>query len=386
LEVRVNMRESTVSKSGEGPDGSPRGRTARYDRILERARQGGGLCSDDIRFLLAQTDPVRVGRLFAAARRLRQEHFDDRVFLYGFVYFSTFCRNDCAFCQHRRSNSAGQRHRKTAAGITGAARLLADEGVHLIDLTMGEDPRYFEDQPSGFDRLAEKIRGVKSETGLPVMISPGVLPREALRQMAHAGADWYACYQETHNPGLFAALRPHQGYLERRQAKVDAAGAGLLVEEGILCGVGETLSDIAESIAEMGELGADQVRVMSFVPQPGTPLAGRPAPDALRELLIIAVMRLAFPDRLIPASLDVEGLDGLRSRMDAGANVVTSLIAPNAGLTGVASLTRDIDASRRMPAAVNSVLARCGLTTAGRDDYRTWMRERRRAGASAKNR
>ena len=200
------MRESTVSKSGEGPDGSPRGRTARYDRILERARQGGGLCSDDIRFLLAQTDPVRVGRLFAAARRLRQEHFDDRVFLYGFVYFSTFCRNDCAFCQHRRSNSAGQRHRKTAAGITGAARLLADEGVHLIDLTMGEDPRYFEDQPSGFDRLAEKIRGVKSATGLPVMISPGVLPREALRQMAHAGADFALPLPNGTSPLKFAVL------------------------------------------------------------------------------------------------------------------------------------------------------------------------------------
>jgi methylornithine synthase len=373
------------SENSEGPAGSPRGRTARYDWILERARRGGGLCGDDIRFLLGQTYPVRVERLFAAARRLRQEHFDDRVFLYGFVYFSTYCRNDCAFCRHRRSNPAGRRHRKTAADIMGAARLLADEGVHLIDLTMGEDPRYFEDQPAGFDRLAEKIRKVKSETGLPVMISPGVLPRKALRQMARAGADWYACYQETHNLGLFARLRPHQDYAERRQAKMDAAGAALLVEEGILCGVGETPGDVAESIAEMGALGADQVRVMTFVPQPGTPMAGVPAPDPLRELLIIAVLRLAFPDRLIPASLDVEGLGGLRCRLDAGANVVSSLIAPNTGLTGVASLTRDIDASRRMPAAVNPVLASCGLTPAGRDDYRSWMQQRRRAVSSMKS-
>ena len=65
-----------------------------------------------------------------------------------------------------------------------------------------------------------------------------------------------------------------------------------------------------------------------------------PAPDSLRELLIIAMLRLAFPDRLIPASLDIEGLEGLQLRLDAGANVVTSLIVPGAGLTGVASLTR----------------------------------------------
>jgi methylornithine synthase len=375
-----------LSKSSKGPAGSPPGSTARYDRILEHARKGGGLCSDDIRFLLAQGDPVRVGKLFAAARAIRERHFGSKIFLYGFVYFSTYCRNDCAFCQHRRSSSAGQRYRKTAADILGAARRLADEGVHLIDLTMGEDPRYFEDQPAGFDQLAENIRGVKSETGLPVMISPGVLPQEALRQMAHAGADWYACYQETHNPDLFKTLRPNQSYSERWQAKVDATGAGLLVEEGILSGVGETLDDIAESIAKMGALGADQVRVMSFVPQQGTPLAGQSAPDVLRELLIIAVMRLAFPDRLVPASLDVAGLDGLQCRMDAGANVVTSLIVPNAGLTGVASLTRDIATALRMPPAVNSVLARCGLTPAGRDDYCTWMGQRRRAGASTKYR
>ena len=382
------MRQSRVRVSTRSirPAGTVADSSARFEQVLAESRKGGGLGGEDILFLLGQTDSVRVERLFAAARRLRREHFDDRVFLYGFVYFSTYCRNDCAFCQHRRSSLAGQRYRKTAADILGAARRLADEGVHLIDLTMGEDPRHYEDQPAGFDQLAEKIRGVKSETGLPVMISPGALPREALRQMAHAGADWYACYQETHNPDLFKTLRPNQSYSERWQAKVDATGAGLLVEEGILSGVGETLDDIAESIAKMGALGADQVRVMSFVPQQGTPLAGQSAPDVLRELLIIAVMRLAFPDRLVPASLDVAGLDGLQCRMDAGANVVTSLIVPNAGLAGVASLTQDIDTALRMPPAVNSVLARCGLTPAGRDDYCTWMGQRRRAGASTKYR
>jgi len=41
--------------------------------------------------------------------------------------------------------------------------------------------------------------------------------------------------------------------------------------------------------------------------------------DPKKELLISAVMRMVFPDRLIPASLDVGGLAGLKQRLEAGA-------------------------------------------------------------------
>ncbi len=74
------------------------------------------------------------------------------------------------------------------------------------------------------------------------MLSPGVVSGEALQQFAAAGADWYACYQETHNRALFARLRLHQSFDERLQAKRLARRYGMLVEEGILKGVGETAS------------------------------------------------------------------------------------------------------------------------------------------------
>ena len=52
---------------------------------------------------------------------------------------------------------------------------------------------------------------------------------------------------------------------------------------------------------------------MTFVPQKGTPLDGHAPGKPQKELLTISVMRLLFPDRLIPASLDVDGLAGLKS-------------------------------------------------------------------------
>jgi methylornithine synthase len=128
----------------------------------------------------------------------------------------------------------------------------------------------------------------------------------------------------------------------------------------------------------MHDLAADQVRVMNFVPQPGTPMAGQKAPDPLKETLISAVMRLVFPDRLIPASLDVDGLAGLKRRLDAGANVVTSIVPPGEGLAGVAQHSLDIEDGRRTNASVLKELAKNGLAPATNAEYQDWMKHRRR--------
>jgi methylornithine synthase len=357
---------------------SPRSADRRLKDLLAGLPAGEPPETEDVRFLLGLSDGRLIDQVFKAARDLRQEHFGEGAFLYGFIYFSTFCRNDCTFCRYRKSNLALPRFRKSTDSILTAAMRLAEAGVHLIDLTMGEDPRLFEAGSEDGGLLVEAVRAVKAATGLPIMVSPGVVPAELLGRLVHAGADWYACYQETHSPALFAKLRPGQEFTERWQVKLSAREKGLLLEEGILCMAGETAEDIAASLAMMRALEADQLRAMTFVPQEGTPMASGPAPDRLRELLVIAMLRVCFPDRLIPASLDVEGLAGLPSRLDAGANVITSLIAPGSGMTGVASLTRDIENSQRMPSGLRSVLTRCGLKPADREAYRRWMRRRRR--------
>ena len=94
---------------------------------------------------------------------------------------------------------------------------------------------------------------------------------------------------------------------------------------------------------------------MSYVPHEST--FPSTAGDTLEErraheLLAIAAMRLVMEDRLIPASLDVDGLEGLAMRLKAGANVVTSIVPSGCGLAGVASKDLDIENQRRSVAAV----------------------------------
>jgi len=255
---------------------------------------------------------------------------------------------------------------------------MAASGVHLLDLTMGEDPFYYEKE-NGFEPLLPLIKEIKRETSLPIMISFGAIPDEVLKELFETGAEWYACYQETHNEKLFHQLRLSQSYSDRLNKKYKAARLGLLLEEGILSGVGESLDDVADSMEEMRKMGAHQVRVMNFIPQQGTPMHDFPPPPKMRELLIIAVLRLLFPRRLIPASLDVYGIDGLKGKLEAGANVVTSLILPHSEMVGVAQSTLDVCEGYRTVKGITPILNELGLTKAELGDYVSWIENERKS-------
>ncbi|HZK02756.1 MAG TPA: methylornithine synthase PylB [Anaerovoracaceae bacterium] len=310
-------------------------------------------------------DEVKTGELFRLAKERRNEIFGNKIFLYGFVYFSTWCRNNCNFCYFRRSNSIG-RYRKSKEEVVQIARELAESGVNLIDLTMGEDPQY---HAEGFQTVLEIVDLIKNELKMPVMISPGVIGMEIIDKFAELDTDWYALYQETHNQELFKKLRVNQEYHERMASKLYARQKGMLIEEGLLAGIGESVEDIADSLIIMGEIGASQVRVMSFVPQDGSPMADMEGPNRIMELKIIALLRLLYPHALIPASLDVDGIKGLESRVNAGANVVTSIIPPRIGLMGVAQSKMDVDEGGRTTKEAREILERMGLKIASTDEY-----------------
>lgn len=319
--------------------------------------------------LLETEDGEEVARLFAKAREIRKENQENKIFAYGFVYFTTYCRNNCNFCYYRRSNDI-ERYRKSKEEILATSKALIDSGVNLIDLTMGEDPKYHAED---FETVAEIIRTIKEEYDTPIMISPGVVSDAVIDKLKAAGADWYAVYQETHNRKLFEKLRVNQSYDERMHAKLYAREIGMKIEEGLLAGVGETTEDIADSLEIMGKIGAQQVRVMSFVPQEGSPMEGRSTPDRMLELKIIALMRILYPKALIPASLDVDGIDGLEDRINAGANLITSIIPPKSGFMGVAHNTLDVDEGGRTVAEAKVILERMGLRVATREEYKEYI-------------
>ncbi len=337
------------------------------DIIMSKARDGRVLGDGEIAYLLGLRDELSVGKLFEAARDVRDRNFGHKVFLYGFVYFSTHCRNNCSFCFYRRSNEESVRYRKNREEIIGLATALEDSGIHLVDLTMGEDPLYH--GKAGHHELIDLVQNVNDSVNVPIMVSPGVMPREMFASLRNAGTDWFACYQETHNRELFSKLRPDQDYDVRLNQKTWAGEGGMLTEEGIMIGVGETIADRVNSIRMMGRLGVQQVRAMTFVPQANTPMQGMPSTLMIEELVTLAVMRLVHQDKLIPASLDIEGVKGLRPRLDAGANVITSIIPPSRGLAGVAQHELDIENGERSKGNIEDMLDAIGIKVARLSEY-----------------
>jgi len=365
--------------------------TAKTSKVLEKAACGGALSDAELTLLLELDDQDSLNALHATARELRRRYFGDTVFMYGFVYFSTYCHNDCAFCYYRHSNTAPPRYRKDLGEVLRIAEAYKGSGVHLLDLTMGEDPQILDDP----DWLGQLVAGVRQRTGLPLMLSPGVLGKRPLQDLADAGCSFYALYQETYALPLFKRLRLGQDFERRLAAKRSAREYGMLIEEGLLTGVGDTAAQLLVSLRAMQDLSPEQVRVMTFVPGKGIPLAAGAdqlrrgdrdgactqvaGPDFSAELKIISILRLLFPECLIPASLDVEGLAGLAPRLEAGANVVTSIIQPYCGLVGVANASKDIEEGCRSVAGVQKVLQQLRMTVAAQEDFDAWLAERRKA-------
>lgn len=346
--------------------------------IIDRLSAHADVEKEEVELLLNLRKKEEVDYLFAAARKARTLHFGTTVFLYGFLYFSTYCRNDCVFCQYRKTNDGIHRYRKSLEDILQAADEMKRSGVHLIDLTMGEDPWMLANDSSGFSRFSGIAKQVKNRTGLPVMVSPGVMELEQITELAGMGMEWFACYQETYNRALFEQLRSDQDFDKRMLAKNVAREHGMLVEEGLLLGVGSSPRDIVDALCALKTEGFDQVRAMRFVESKGVTIPPADNSPANQEFLTIALMRLLMPEVLIPASLDVDGLEGLSIRLAAGANVVTSVVPPNQGLAGVANASLDIEESRRSMEWILPILEGAGLEVASQEAYQAWMDSRHR--------
>jgi len=339
------------------------------DSFGEKIIEGFQLSDDDLRALLSLESEEDLEKLYYAAQKVRNHYFGNRVFLNCFIYFSTHCKNQCAFCYYNCKNEIN-RYRLTREEIHETCKALKGAGFHMIDLTMGEDPYYYEDP----DRFIELVQIVKEELGLPIMISPGVMDNATLLKAREKGANFFALYQETYDTELYQRLRVGQSFEGRVNARRFAKEQGYCVEDGILTGVGNGIESTILSLRGMKTNNPDMVRVMTFLPQEGTPLSGFRVASSLSELKIISILRLMFPKCLIPASLDLEGIDGMVDRLNAGANIVTSILPSDSRLEGVANYDRDLEERDRDIKSVIKRLESMGMEPAQQDEFEAVLR------------
>lgn len=204
------------------------------------------------------------------------------------------CSENCLFC-------AQSAHYETGAPVyplVGAetlierARLLAEHKVGYFGIvTSGVGPS--DEDFAAICRAAERIR---SESGIKLCASLGVIDREQAEKLKAAGFTSYHHNLETARSFYPAVCGTHD-FEQRMQTVRNARAAGLRCCTGGIFGLGENWEQRLEFSATLRELDVHSIPVNFLTPIKGTPLENSPGLPPREALTIIAVLRLMHPGR-----------------------------------------------------------------------------------------
>ena len=265
--------------------------------------------------------------LYAAARRVREQHYGKDVYLRGLIEFTNYCRNDCKYCGIRRSNKKAQRYRLTEEQILRCCDQGYELGFRTFVLQGGED-MFFTD-----DRICEIVGEIREKfPDCAITLSVGEKSRESYLAYKKAGADRYLLRQETSDPDHYRYLHPRElTILNRKRCLDDLKQIGYQVGCGIMVGSpGQTRDHILQDLRYMKEFGPQMIGIGPFIPHRDTPFAGEKPGSLYDTLHLLAVIRLMLPGVLLPATTALGTIHpaGRELGLLAGANVIMPNISP----------------------------------------------------------
>lgn len=302
---------------------------------LEKAEAFLPLDRADLIELLALPPGDPSDRLFAAARKRRDELLGTKVYLRGLVELSNVCVKNCYYCGIRRDNSRVRRYTMSDDEVVSGAILSWKMGLGSLVLQSGE-----RSDPAFVDRIERLLRRIGKETNdeLGITLSLGEQSEETCRRWRAAGAKRYLLRIEEADPVLYAQLHPaDHSWVKRCECLRLLRKCGFQTGTGVMCGLpGQTLAHLADDLLFMKEFDTDMIGMGPYLPHPDTPLAAK-FPDfekkrdslLLLGLKMIACARLLMPDVNIASTTALQTLrpDGRLRGLLAGANV----IMPNVG-------------------------------------------------------
>lgn len=305
---------------------------SRFAGLLEGFRTGDYPDREGWRLLLTSLSGEQALRLRRLAAETAAQTFGRGVYIRGLIEISSFCRNDCYYCGLRRSNRHAQRYRLTREEILSCCRNAAALGFGTFVLQGGEDDGQSDEW------IEALVRDIRREfPDHAVTLSVGERTAGAYRRFREAGADRYLLRHETRNDGHYARLHPSEMSAGHRRSCLRTLKAlGFQTGAGMMIGSpGQTVDCLIDDIQFLEELQPEMIGMGPFVPAAHTPFA-RCSPGTVEQTLrLVALMRLRFPDALIPATTALSALsaDGRLQAILSGANVVMPNLSP-AGVLG----------------------------------------------------
>lgn len=263
--------------------------------LVSRISAGHRLTVAEAHMIISTSDEQTL-TLVSAAGLLRRKHFANTVKVNYLVNLkSGLCPEDCTYCSQRLGSKAEilkytwlkpeEAVRQAGLGIAGGA-----SRVCLVASGKG---------PSNQDvnRVSTMIDQLKTEhPQIEVCACLGILKDGQAAQLRSAGADAY-----NHNLNTAESLYPQicstHSYQERVETVEQAKTAGLSPCSGLIVGMGESTDQLIEAVFALRALNSDSIPVNFLMPFDGTPLEGTWNLSPLACLRILALVRLACPDK-----------------------------------------------------------------------------------------
>ena len=260
--------------------------------------------------------------LWALARARRETCFPhNNVEVRSVIEVSNVCRQACHYCGMAKGNPQPK------------YLMPFEEFVEVVDHIYAWGRRVLlvqsgENQSQKFvDYAARCTKAITDKyPDLEVILCLGNLSDAQYSQLKAAGAARYILKFETANAELYHKLKPTDTLEERVACLENLIELGYKVGTGNIVGLpGQSLDDVVDDLQFAGKWPMSMVSSTVFIAGEDTHLRGAPTGNIDWTLNTLALMRIMYPERLIPTTSPLERLrqggqaDGLR----AGANTVT---------------------------------------------------------------
>ncbi|MBR6775569.1 MAG: [Bacteroidales bacterium] len=295
--------------------------------IINHLEAGGTLSRDEWMILLSSLDDEEREYLRSKAQEVAVSHYGKGIFVRALLEISSHCKNNCYYCGIRASNINAQRYRLSKEEILECCKEADALGFNTFVLQGGEDPVQ---NDAWVVDVVKAIRAAYPEKA--ITLSVGERSAEAYAAFKEAGANRFLLRHETRNDEHYSQLHPSMMSSEnRRQCLMTLKRLGFQTGSGMMIGSpGQTDEHLYEDIRFLEELQPQMIGIGPFLPATNTPFENHSPGSADKTILMLSLLRLRFPNVLLPATTALATLcsNGMERAILAGANVVMPNVSP----------------------------------------------------------
>lgn len=291
--------ESLLAADAAPPD------PAEVRDIVARSLAKEALSVEQAAVLLRARDPGLRAEILAAARRLKETVYGNRIVLFAPLYVGNECVNDCAYCGFRRSNPDAVRATLDRDQLRRQVAALEREGHKRLILVYGEHPGY---DPAFIADSVREVYAVREGRGEIRRANINAAPFDVggFRTIREAGIGTYQVFQETYHHAAYARVHPRgtrKGDYRWRISALDRAMTAGCDDVGLgaLFGLHDWRFEVlglvchALHLQERFGVGPHTISFPRLRPASGVRLDGLPLVDDDDFLYLVAVLRLAVP-------------------------------------------------------------------------------------------